>query len=71
MDLSKVDDSYYKANFLESIRHEINRNLKSPPNDIIKDPAFNVRWFNTFLKGGGKIVEIQAIKLQYKNVRSK
>lgn len=44
MDLRKVDGSYYKANSLESIRHGINRYLKSPPfnkrSDIIKDSAF-------------------------------
>jgi hypothetical protein len=36
--------SYYKANSLKSIRHEINRYLMNPPfnkkMDIIKDPAF-------------------------------
>jgi hypothetical protein len=44
MDLRKVDDCYYKANSLESIRLGINHYLKKPPfnkkMDIIKDPAF-------------------------------
>jgi hypothetical protein len=43
IDLRKVDDSYYNANSLESIRHRINRYLKNPlfnkKTDIIKDPA--------------------------------
>lgn len=44
MDLRKVDDSHYKVNSLEGIRHELNRHLRSPPfnkkYEIIKDPAF-------------------------------
>ena len=44
LDLRKSDGTYYKANSLESIRHGINRHLKSPPFnrkcDIIKDSSF-------------------------------
>lgn len=52
MDLRKVDDSHYKVNSLEGIRHGLNGHLKSPPfnknYDIIKDPTFTDS--NTCLK---------------------
>lgn len=44
MDLRREDGSHYKVNSLETIRHGINRYLKSPPFnrkvDIVKDSSF-------------------------------
>ena len=44
MDLRGEDGSHYKVNSLESIRHGLNRYLKSPPFnkkiDIVKDSSF-------------------------------
>jgi len=45
LDVRTKEGKMYKANSLESLRHGLNRYLKSPPHsrkfDIIKDTAFN------------------------------
>ena len=45
LDVRTKKGKMYKANSLESLRHELNRYIKSPPHsrkfDISKDTAFN------------------------------